>query len=162
MTTQTGEQQDTVTISVVDLEAIIERALRNAVREELCRLFHQHLPRPFVTALPLEGADDPAGDEQRLQEALEALAYSNAHPETVTRPIKMVQPASLWMITKGGTVCTNTARIPFCFDLSDSAYQAQYHCPECYTRRFRSIQGWHSTLKRDCHRLFRDHDSQKR
>lgn len=70
MSSQADDQPQTVTITVADLEGIIQRAVRTAVREELRRLLH-------------EGPADPAGDAQLLQEALEALVYIDAPPETV-------------------------------------------------------------------------------
>jgi tRNA A37 threonylcarbamoyladenosine dehydratase len=82
MSTPTSEQQQTVTISVADLEAIIQRTVRETVREELRRLFYQNLPA-IRHYLLHEGPDDPEGDEQLLQEALETLEYINAHPESV-------------------------------------------------------------------------------
>jgi hypothetical protein len=78
MTNVTDEHQQTVTISVAELEQIIQRT----VREELRRVLHQNLPA-IRHYLLHEGPDDPAGDEQLLQEALEILAYIEAHPETV-------------------------------------------------------------------------------
>ncbi|NJP07958.1 MAG: hypothetical protein HC837_21215 [Chloroflexaceae bacterium] len=73
MSTQTSEQQQTVTISIADLEAIIQRTVRETVREELRRLLYQHLPA-IRHYLLHEGPDDPEGDEELLQEALEILA----------------------------------------------------------------------------------------
>jgi hypothetical protein len=69
MSKATDEQQQTVTISVAELEEIVQRA----VREELRRLLRQHLPAMRHYLLH-EGPDDPEGDAQLLQEALEILA----------------------------------------------------------------------------------------
>jgi hypothetical protein len=77
MSKATDEQQP-VTISVAELEEIVQRA----VREELRRLLRQHLPAMRHYLLH-EGPDDPEGDAQLLQEALEALEHAHAHPETV-------------------------------------------------------------------------------
>jgi hypothetical protein len=68
MSKATDEQQ-TVTITVAELEEIVQRT----VREELHRLLHEHLPAMRHELLH-EGPDDPEGDAQLLQEALEILA----------------------------------------------------------------------------------------
>jgi hypothetical protein len=78
MSKATDEQQQTVTITVAELEEIVQRA----VREELRRLLRQHLPAMRHYLLH-EGPDDPEGDAQLLQEALETLEYIKAHPESV-------------------------------------------------------------------------------
>lgn len=74
-------QQTLATISVAELEALIRRV----VREELARLVQQQAPDSILDDWSHEGPEDPEGDQELLEEALAALAYAKAHPETLRR-----------------------------------------------------------------------------
>ena len=71
--------QTTITISRSDLEEVIQRIVQEAVREELTRM----LRTPSRTILDYwehEGADDPAGDEELLHEALAIIERYEKDP----------------------------------------------------------------------------------
>jgi hypothetical protein len=74
---QTQEPRTTVSLSAVELEALIRRV----VREELTRLLHTH-QQSILDDWSHEGADALEGDAQLLREALVALEQVRAHPET--------------------------------------------------------------------------------
>jgi hypothetical protein len=72
-----------ITISLTDLENLIRRVVREAVREELACV----APSPAPSILDdwsHEGPDDPAGDEELLNEALAMLEEYGDKPETWT------------------------------------------------------------------------------
>ena len=69
-----------VSISLSDLEALIHRAVRETLRDELVRL----LRSPTSTVLEEwlhEGPDDPVGDEQLLAEALTLIQQYDENAE---------------------------------------------------------------------------------
>jgi len=70
----------TITIGLADLENLIRRVVKEAVREELARA----LRRPSRTILEYrehEGPDDPAGDEALLQDALALIERYEKNPQ---------------------------------------------------------------------------------
>ncbi len=74
-------QQTLATITVAELEALVRRV----VREELVRLVQQPAPDSILDDWSHEDPDAPDGDQELLEEALAALAYAKAHPETLRR-----------------------------------------------------------------------------
>ncbi len=80
--TTTDRPPATVTLTLAELEAIIQHAVRQAVREELAQQLRAHLPAIRYYLLH-EGPDDPAGDAILLQEALADIAYIQQHPESL-------------------------------------------------------------------------------
>ena len=67
----------TVSFSVNELEVIIQRAVRKAVREEFSRLLQRERPS-VVDDWSQEGEPDPEGDMALLAEALELIRrYEN-------------------------------------------------------------------------------------
>ena len=73
----TPPTQATITISLIDLEALIRRVVREAVREELSRMLRKPRP-PVLEDWEHEGPDDPKGDEELLAESLD---MSQGHRE---------------------------------------------------------------------------------
>ncbi len=76
----TPTTQAVVTIALADLESIIQRTVKQAMREELVRLFRS----PDRSALDYwehEGPEDPAGDEELLTEALATIEQYERNPE---------------------------------------------------------------------------------
>ena len=73
----TPPAQATITISLIDLEALIRRVVREAVREELVRMLRKSRP-PILEDWEHEGPDEPGGDEELLAET---LALSQEHRE---------------------------------------------------------------------------------
>ena len=75
-----AEAQTTVSLSPAQLEQLIRRI----VREEVSRLL-----RPSKSSVlddwSHEGPEDPAGDAELLQEALEAVRQREQHPEASVR-----------------------------------------------------------------------------
>ncbi len=68
----TTTAQATITISLADLESIIQHAIQKAVREELTRLLRTP-DRAILDYWEHEGPEDPAGDEKLLAEALVSI-----------------------------------------------------------------------------------------
>lgn len=64
--------ENTVTISVPELEAIIQRIVRTAVREELSNWFSAQNDAWFEF-WTREGEDDPAEEEEIVKDAMEIL-----------------------------------------------------------------------------------------
>lgn len=71
-------EQQHITLSVSELEGLLERLVRSIVREEL----QAYLPALGVY-LQQSGEQEDDGDKQLLQEALAALEHARKHPETV-------------------------------------------------------------------------------
>lgn len=71
----------TITISLTDLENLIQRVVREVVREELERV-PRASARSILDDWSQEGPDDPAGDEGLLKEALVTLEEYKDRPET--------------------------------------------------------------------------------
>lgn len=70
-------KETTVTMSVAELEAIIQRAVQEAVREEMERVLFEFWTR--------EGEDDPREDEILLRDALEQIEkYGDDHSSFIT------------------------------------------------------------------------------
>ena len=59
----------TITIGLADLENLIQRVVKEAIREELARALRRP-SRAILEYWEHEGPDDPAGDEALLQDAL--------------------------------------------------------------------------------------------
>jgi len=70
-----------ITISLTDLENLIRRVVREAVREELACVAPSPAPS-ILNDWSHEGPDDPAGDEELLNEALAMLEEYGDKPET--------------------------------------------------------------------------------
>jgi hypothetical protein len=69
--------ENTVTISVPELEAIIQRVVKETMREEIDRVLFE-----FWT---YEGEADPRGDEILLRDALEQIdKYGDDHSSFIT------------------------------------------------------------------------------
>jgi hypothetical protein len=64
--------ENTVTISVPELEAIIQRIVQTAVREELLRWFDAQ-NNAWFEFWTQEGEDDPAEEEEIVKDAVEIL-----------------------------------------------------------------------------------------
>jgi hypothetical protein len=64
--------ENTVTISVPELEAIIQRIVQTAVREELSRWFDAQ-NNAWFEFWTQEGEDDPAEEEEIVKDAVEIL-----------------------------------------------------------------------------------------
>jgi len=76
----TPTTQAVVTIALADLESIIQRTVKQAMREELVRLFRS--PDRFTLDYwEHEGPEDPAGDEELLTEALATIEQYERNPE---------------------------------------------------------------------------------
>jgi hypothetical protein len=72
-----GCDRNTVTISVPELEAIIQRVVKETMREEIDRVLFE-----FWTH---EGEADPRGDEILLRDALEQIEkYGDDHSSFIT------------------------------------------------------------------------------
>ncbi len=69
-----------IVINLTDLENLIRRVVREAVREELTRLLRTP-DRSILDYWEHEGPDDPAGDEQLLAEALVLIQQYEENPE---------------------------------------------------------------------------------
>ena len=69
-----------IIINLTDLENLIRRVVREAVREELTRLLRTP-DRSILDYWEHEGPDDPAGDEQLLAEALVLIQQYEENPE---------------------------------------------------------------------------------
>lgn len=69
-----------IVINLTDLENLIRRVVREAVREELTRLLRTP-DRSILDYWEHEGPDDPAGDEQLLAEALTLIQQYEKNPE---------------------------------------------------------------------------------
>ncbi|HKZ84423.1 MAG TPA: hypothetical protein VJ793_12280 [Anaerolineae bacterium] len=69
-----------IIINLTDLENLIRRVVREAVREELTRLLRTP-DRSVLDYWEHEGPDDPAGDEQLLAEALTLIQQYEKNPE---------------------------------------------------------------------------------
>jgi len=78
MSTTTTEAA--IVINLTDLENLIRRVVREAVREELTRLLRTP-DRSILDYWEHEGPDDPAGDEQLLAEALTLIQQYEKNPE---------------------------------------------------------------------------------
>ena len=63
----------TVTISLVDLESLIRRVVRQTVHDEFARLLRKP-DRLVLEYWEHEGPDDSGGDEELLAEALEMIS----------------------------------------------------------------------------------------
>lgn len=59
----------TITISLTDLESLIQRVVKEVVHDELARVLHTP-SRAVLEYWEHEGPDDPAGDEALLKDAL--------------------------------------------------------------------------------------------
>lgn len=71
------EAQTTVTLSAAEFEQLIRRI----VREEVSRLLQA--PKPsIVEDWSHEGPEDPQGDAELLQEALEVIRHREQDPES--------------------------------------------------------------------------------
>jgi hypothetical protein len=71
-----AEVQTTVALSPAQLEALIRRI----VREEVGRLLRPTVPS-VLDDWSHEGPDDPEGDAELLQEALEVIRQRDQNPE---------------------------------------------------------------------------------
>lgn len=70
-------KETTITVTVAELEAIIQRVVQETVREEMKRLLFE-----FWTQ---EGEDDPREDEILLRDALEQIEkYGDDHSSFIT------------------------------------------------------------------------------
>ena len=72
--------QFTTTLSLDEMESLIQRAVKEAVHEEFARLI-QRLPSSIVDDWAHEGPDDPEGDRLVLAEALAESERYRAHPQ---------------------------------------------------------------------------------
>jgi len=70
----------TITISLTDLENLIQRVVKEAVREELARALRRP-SRAILEYWEHEGPDDPAGDEALLQDALALIERYEKDPQ---------------------------------------------------------------------------------
>ncbi|MFZ1708808.1 MAG: hypothetical protein WAW20_09455 [Anaerolineae bacterium] len=68
------------TLSLVEMETFIRRAVQEAVREELARLL-RHTDDSIVENWAHEGPEDPAGDQLLLAEAIEERDRYSTNPE---------------------------------------------------------------------------------
>lgn len=74
-----ASQQFNTTLSMAEVEALIQRAVREAVHAEFAH-FIQQLPASIAQDWSHEGADDPAGDQLLLAEGLaERDRYRTSH-----------------------------------------------------------------------------------
>lgn len=64
--------QATITISLTDLENVIQRVVKDVVRDELSRALRTQ-SRAMLEYWEHEGPDDPAGDKALLKDALEIV-----------------------------------------------------------------------------------------
>jgi hypothetical protein len=72
--------QFNISLTVVEMEALIRRVVREAVHEEFVRLL-SNLPGSVVNNWVHEGEDDPAGDALLLAEALAERERYRTNPE---------------------------------------------------------------------------------
>ena len=72
--------QFTTNLSLTEMEALIRRVVREAVHEEFARLLRQ-APASIVENWDHEGADDHAGDQVLLADALTAHEQYRTNPE---------------------------------------------------------------------------------
>jgi len=76
--------ENTVTINLPQLEALVRRLVREAVREELKRVFSTRL-RELIEEWEHEGVDEPGDDEKLLADALEVIkCYGDDHSKYIT------------------------------------------------------------------------------
>jgi uncharacterized protein (DUF433 family) len=73
--------QYNTTLNLTELEALIRRAVKEAVHEEFSRVMRQ-APASAVENRPHEGPGDPAGDQLVLAEALAERDRYRTDPET--------------------------------------------------------------------------------
>jgi len=71
--------QANITISLNDLEGMIQRTVQQAVREELTRLLRTP-DRSILDYWEHEGPDDPVGDAELLKEALAMIEQYEKNP----------------------------------------------------------------------------------
>lgn len=72
--------QFTTTLSLMEMEALIRRVVKEAVHEEFARAL-QHIPSSIVDDWTHEGPYDPAGDSLLLAEALAERERYRANPQ---------------------------------------------------------------------------------
>ena len=72
--------QFTTILSLNEMESLIRRVVKEAVREEFARVMQQ-LPSSIADDWTHEGPDDPEGDRLLLAEALAESERYRAHPQ---------------------------------------------------------------------------------
>ncbi len=70
----------TITIGLSDLENVIQRVVKDAVRDELGRVLRTP-SRAILDYWEHEGPDDPAGDAALVKDALEMIERHEKNPE---------------------------------------------------------------------------------
>lgn len=69
-----------ITISLADLESLIQRVVKEAIREELARVLRWP-SRATLEYWEHEGPDDPSGDEALLKDALALIERYEENPQ---------------------------------------------------------------------------------